>query len=96
MTSLIAAMLLAGAPTANAAATTEAASSTAQTTAAPAANAGKKSRTARAPKVCKTIPITGSRTGARICKTQEEWNGQLADDGQKLESIDKSYVNNGG
>ena len=35
-------------------------------------------------KICKHIDTTESRMGKTICKTQEEWDGPVTDDAQKI------------
>lgn len=38
----------------------------------------KEPKKAKPKKICKTVANTGFRTGARKCKTQEEWDAEAA------------------
>lgn len=64
MTLSLAILLLAAAPSNDAAATADA---TAKTTAV------TNAKPVKVKKVCKSIAVTGSRLGKRECKTQEQW-----------------------
>ena len=43
-----------------------------------AAGEAKEAKKAKPKKICKTVANTGFRTGARKCKTQEEWDAEAA------------------
>lgn len=41
--------------------------------------ATSEAKPAKPKKICRSQKNTGSRLGSRICKTQEEWDGQATD-----------------
>lgn len=44
-------------------------------------------------KICKTTKMTGSTIGRRVCKTQEQWDGQR-NGNDTLDVMDQSYKQN--
>lgn len=46
-------------------------------------------------KICKTTKMTGSTIGRRVCKTQEQWDGQR-NGNDSLDVMDQGYKQNVG
>jgi hypothetical protein len=44
-------------------------------------------------KICRTTKMTGSTIGRRVCKTQEQWDGQR-NGNDTLDVMDQSYKQN--
>ncbi|WP_432770300.1 MAG: hypothetical protein HEQ22_06035 [Sphingopyxis sp.] len=66
---------------------------------APAADPTGATQTAKpvkAKKICKSIRMTGSTIGRRICKTEAQWNGQAEDGAQSLDLVDQGFKANVG
>lgn len=49
---------------------------------------------AKPKRICKSIKMTGSMVGKRICKTADEWDGKAAADAQELDLVDQGYKAN--
>lgn len=50
---------------------------------------------AKPKKICKSTKMTGSSIGRRVCKTQEEWDGQR-NGNETLDVLDQSFKQNVG
>lgn len=47
-------------------------------------------------RICKSIKMTGSTIGRRICKTEDQWNAQASNGAQSLDLVDQGYKANTG
>lgn len=47
-------------------------------------------------RICKSIKMTGSTIGRRICKTEDQWRAQAGEGAQSLDLVDQGYKANTG